>query len=257
MWLLAKADVDPDDMNGSSYYAYQAKARGLRNNSDVDGLVREMVPVYRRLLGDWLPDHRRASVYEVACGPGIFLRYLMAEGYVSVSGSDSSECQIGLARQAGLNVFLGDSIQELARMGAGSVDCVVGIDFIEHLPKDVLILFFEQAFRVLAPGGVLILRAPNGDSPFVGRNLFNDITHYWAYTSVATRALLQMVGFGSVDFHDDSEAMLQRHRWFKVPAMRMSRLILRLLIRMAVREDVAFLGPNLFVYARKAGLSDA
>jgi len=238
-------------MNGAEYYGFQAEARGLTDNSKVIALVSEMTPVYRRVLDGWLPGAKEAAVYEVACGPGVFLRHLKNEGFSNLAGSDSSTCQIELATEAGLPVALADSLAELAKMDANSLNCVVGIDFIEHLPKDVLIRFYQEAFRVLTPGGVLILRAPNGDSPFVGRNLYNDITHYWAYTAVATRALLQMAGFGTVEFKDDSEAMLQRHRWIKVPLMRVSRWFLRLLIRMAVREDIADLGPHVFVRAVK------
>ena len=97
----------------------------------------------------------------------------------------------------------------------------------------------------------MILRAPNGDSPFAGRNLFNDITHVWAYTSIATRALLQMAGFGRVEFADESSAMIERHRWLKVPLMKCSQALLRFLIRAATRENIKYLSPSIYVAAWK------
>jgi len=238
-------------MNGSAYYAYQAKARGLNSPADVEIAARLMAPVYQRLLTKWLPQNRGASIYEVACGPGIMLRYLREAGYTNAAGSDSSDCQIELARAAGLNVRLADSIDEVSKAPESAWECLIAIDFIEHLPKDGVITFLAQAHRVLKRGGCLILRAPNGDSPFVGRNLFNDITHCWAYTSVATEALLKMAGFQRLEFADESIAMLQRHRWLKAPLMRLSQGLLRRLIRMATREDIRYFNPSLYICAWK------
>ena len=168
-----------------------------------------------------------------------------------MSGSDSSVSQIDLARAAGLSAKLADSLIELQQQPAETWSCLIAIDFIEHLPKDVLIDFLAQAQRTLKPGGCLILRAPNGDSPFVGLNLFNDITHYWAYTTVATHALVKMAGFTSVEFRDESLASIQHHRWLKVPLMRFSRALLRGAIRSVIRERLEFLSPSIFVGARK------
>jgi SAM-dependent methyltransferase len=238
-------------MHGAAYYTYQATARGLNTSADVDALTALMAPTYQRLLTSWLPPQRDALIYEIACGPGVMLRYLRQQGYTHASGSDSAECQTVLARSAGLAVIQADSLEELKRHPAENWDCLIAIDFIEHLRKDVLIEFLAQCHRTLKPGGSLILRAPNGDSPFVGRNLFNDITHVWAYTSIATRALLGMAGFQRVEFADESVASVRRHRWLKVPLMRLSQAILRRLIHAATREDVRWLHPSIYLCAWK------
>jgi 2-polyprenyl-3-methyl-5-hydroxy-6-metoxy-1,4-benzoquinol methylase len=238
-------------MHSDAYYTYQASARGLNTSADVEALTTRMAPTYRRLLTPWLPSRRDALIYEVACGPGIMLRYLRRQGYTQASGSDSAECQTDLARAAGLAVVRADSIAELKRHPLDRWDCLIAIDFIEHLPKDGLIEFLAECQRTLKPGGCLILRAPNGDSPLVGRNLFNDITHVWAYTSIATRALLEMAGFQRVEFAEESLAGLQRHRWLKVPLMQLAQAILRRLIRAATREDVRWLHPSIYVCAWK------
>jgi hypothetical protein len=115
------------------------------------------------------------------------------------------------------------------------------------LPKEALLEFLALAARKLKPGGCLILRGPNGDSPLVGRNLYNDITHVWAYTTIALRALLQMSGFERVAFADECEASVQRQRWLKVPLMRLTRALVRGLIRAAVREHVQWLSPSIYV----------
>lgn len=234
-----------------SYYGYQAIARGLTSSQDVERLSDVMSICYDRLLTPWLPSNREAEIYEVACGPGVMLRYLRRRGYTRLAGSDSSQSQIELARAVGLPVIFGDSIEDLRTYPAERWDRLIGIDFIEHLPKDVLVAFLGESYRTLRKNGCLILRAPNGDSPFVGRNLFNDITHYWAYTSVATEALLKMAGFGRVEFVDESVASIQKHRWIKAPLMRCSQVVLRFLIQSATREHIEYLGSSIFVAAWK------
>jgi SAM-dependent methyltransferase len=240
-------------MSGEAAYEYQAIARGLRTPSDVEALVDYIAPAYRHLLPRWLPSNRDAAIYETACGPGIMLSYLKRAGYTNASGSDSSACQIELARAAHLNVKLADSIAELEIFPDDYLDCLIAIDFIEHLPKDVLIRFFELAYRKLKRKSSLILRAPNGDSPFVGRNLFGGITHVWAYTAGETRALLQMAGFGMVEFGEEGLALVRRQRWIRVPLMRLANAFLRALIYAATKEKIEFLAPSLYTAAWKPG----
>jgi SAM-dependent methyltransferase len=129
------------------------------------------------------------------------------------------------------------------------VDCLVGLDFYEHLPKEVLLDFLQEARRVLAPEGRLVLRGPNGDSPVLGRALYNDITHVTALTSVAMTAVLRMSGFSRVAFADDTLASIGRLRWLLVPASWLARRLLRLVFRLATREDIRCLSSSFFVCA--------
>src|SRR5438477_12003027 len=136
-------------MGGDAYYKYQAQARGFDSAADVEAAVDTMARAYGRLLSRWLPAQPHAEIYEVACGPGIMLRYLKRSGYINISGSDSSACQIALARAAKLDVEQRDSLQDLAQHRDERWNCLLAIDFIEHLPKDVLIDFFSLSHRKL------------------------------------------------------------------------------------------------------------
>jgi SAM-dependent methyltransferase len=234
-------------MDLSAYYLYQARARGLNSVDDVMKVVAQNTVLYDQIVLPWLPQNRDAAVYEAACGPGIFLHWLRKRGYTNAMGSDSSDVQIVLARQGGLHVTLADSIGELRKCPAGSFDCLVGLDFYEHLPKETLLDFLCEAERVLRVGGRLILRGPNGDSPVLGRALYNDITHYWALTTIAFNATLMMVGFGRVEFKDDTLASIQTHRWIKVPLAWMAQQIYRSLIRLATRENIRCLSASMFL----------
>ena len=102
------------------------------------------------------------------------------------------------------------------------------------------------AHAALAPGGSLILRLPNGDSPFVGMNLFNDITHVWTYTPNCLNSLAAMHGFSRTQFADEGAAAIRDRRWLKVPLAKLSALLLRVLSQAAAREKIDHWSPNLW-----------
>ena len=233
------------------YYNYQTQARGLISPEDVVKLCDSMSPVWMRLMTGWLPENKNSAIYEVGCGPGAFLLFLKRLGYTNVCGSDLSQNQINLAVANGLNAKLADSISELESFAPETFDCLIGIDFIEHISKDVAIKFLQQASRVLKNNGILILRMPNGDSPFVGRNLFNDITHQWAYTTVAIQSLLFVSGFSKASFADEAEASVSCCRCVKIPLMKIAQCVFKFLTRAATREQIQYLSPSIFVFARK------
>ncbi len=101
-----------------------------------------------------------------------------------------------------------------------------------------------QAARVLMPGGCLILRHPNADSPLVGLNLFNDITHVWAYTSNCLRTLARMHGFVDGAFTDEGWRVARDHRWFKLPLGWLAEAFLKNLFRAAAREQPMGWSPH-------------
>jgi SAM-dependent methyltransferase len=238
-------------MNVSSYYEHQAKARGLATPSEFDRLYSYYSNLYNNLLPAWLPQDRNAVIYEVACGPGLLLKWLGEKGYSGVRGTDSSVPQIELARSMGLPATLADSLQDLGKIAADSVDCLFALNFYEHLPKEVFLDFLRDCERVLKPGGKLILQGPNADSPLVGRNLFNDITHFWAYTSVSLKALFGMFGMTVIASQDDVIEGLYHKRAIKVPIARVARWVLSSLFTAASREHVSSFGMFLWTVARK------
>jgi SAM-dependent methyltransferase len=238
-------------METSVYYERQAIARGHVSPEDVLANVALNSGMYDRILLPWLPRDRNKFVYEVACGAGICLKWLATRGYANSAGSDSSDVQIALAKANGMNVSLQDALADLGSRPDGSIDCLIALDFYEHLPKEVLLDFLKDAYRVLAPGGKLILRGPNGDSPLLGRALYNDITHCWALTSVAFNALLRMFEFSMTEFKDDTLARFDRRRWLRVPLAWLAQQVLHWLFRLATRENIRYFSSSFFICATK------
>ncbi len=243
--------VEKNKVNHLDYYKFQARARGVHSLDEVRRMAGEKSHVYERIVRPWLPENMALPLAEIACGHGSFLHWLKRRGYSSVTGVDSSPEQIELARQVGATVELSDANLWLARQPQNHFSSIVAIDLVEHLSKDDFMELLRLAEGVLSPGGSLILRLPNGDSPFVGMNLFNDITHVWTYTPNALNSLSQMLGYSGSRFADEGADAIRDHRWLKVPVAKGGGLLLRALVRVITRENIQFLSPHLWACLNK------
>ena len=238
-------------MNHLDYYKFQAEARGVRSLEDVRRKASERAFIYERVVRSWLPKDMAAPLAEVACGHGSFMYWLKTCGYTNLAGVDSSAEQIALARQVGVPVEEDDANRWLARQPNNHFATIIAIDLAEHLTRDDFMELLHLTNAALRPGGRMILRLPNGDSPFVGMNLFNDITHVWTYTPNALNSLSQMHGFSAARFADEGADAMRDHRWLKVPVAKATRFLLRAVVRLATRENIQFWSPQLWACLEK------
>ena len=100
-----------------------------------------------------------ASVVDVGCGRGEFLRHLKSLGCKAL-GIEPDETAYAILKRKGLDVFHGTL--EDAHLPYGSVAHISMRHVIEHLPDPVNTI--NECYRVLRPGGRLVLRLPNGAS---------------------------------------------------------------------------------------------
>jgi cyclopropane fatty-acyl-phospholipid synthase-like methyltransferase len=237
-------------MSHLAFYDYQATARGIRTVADVKRNASEKAYLYDRIVAPRLSADKQRRIVELACGHGAFLCWLRERGYSNVEGVDASIEQIRFAEQVAV-AHQAEVNGWLAAQQPSSCAVLVAVDLIEHMPKDAFMEFLANAYRVLEAQGTLILRYPNGDSPIVGRNLFNDITHVWTYTPVCLKALAAMHGFRGVDFVDESHSAIRDQRWLKVPLCRMACRLLKAVFRAATRETIEYWSPHLWAFLVK------
>ena len=102
----------------------------------------------------------RQRVLDLGCGMGGFVALLRQAG-VAATGVDSDPSCIAEARRHDLPVVEADVIRYLREAQAGCCDAIVAAHLVEHLPYEVVLEMVEQAHRVLAPGGRLLLITPN------------------------------------------------------------------------------------------------
>jgi O-antigen chain-terminating methyltransferase len=98
--------------------------------------------------------------------------------------------------ELGLPVEHGDAIAAMKRLPDASRMVVSGFHIAEHLPFEVLQELVQQAFRILVPGGLLILETPNAENLVVGASMFyTDPSHIHPLPSILLKFLPEYYGF--------------------------------------------------------------
>jgi len=127
---------------------------------------------------------------EVGFGNGEFLAYARDRG-ILVVGIDTNEALVDIARRAGFDAYAALSEVPLERL----FDLVVAFDVLEHMAQDLIPRVLTDLRSRLRPGGVLIARFPNGDSPFSRASQYGDVTHQTVIGSHMARYFAQTTGF--------------------------------------------------------------
>ena len=145
----------------------------------------------RRLALKLLRMHTRKEqpdVLDLGCGTGVVLREL--KSWANPIGLDMSDLALGFCRQRELaRLICGDGSQLPLR--DGTMDAIIGLDIFEHIEDDVAA--FSEAYRVLRPGGVLVLSVPAFRSLWGPHDVA--LMHHRRYRASEVRNRLSDAGF--------------------------------------------------------------
>jgi SAM-dependent methyltransferase len=162
-----------------------------RANPATDEDYRMRARILRQVLLPHLPAAHDARILDLACGNGYAVHMLREAGYTGVLGVDVSGEQVELARRRGLPVEQGDAFRTLQAESA-TCDAILALDFIEHLDRDELLEFFDRARAALKPGGRLVVKTANANSPIAARLRWGDLTHEQLFTENSLRAAFEV-----------------------------------------------------------------
>jgi SAM-dependent methyltransferase len=111
-----------------------------------------------RILAPWLEGRQVGRVLEAGCGTGYFSHLLQTERGWPVVPMDLSADGLRYAREMGVNrPVQGDTCS--LPFAADAFDIVLSMDVLPHLPQGAEIRAAKEMARVLAPGGLLVIRA--------------------------------------------------------------------------------------------------
>lgn len=206
-----------------SYFSTQAATVGA---ADLTARLVTESRTLRAELGSWLPAAKDASILEIGCGWGPFLHFARESGYTRVRGLDASPEQVDRARTLGLlHAEVGDAFEHLDGH-PDAYDCIVALDLVEHFSRVEAVRLLQAIRAALRPGGRVILRTPNADSPFASINVHGDLTHELALNAQSARQLLATCGYVAVELRGSHMAVegrlkeaLRRSLW---PAVRLA-----------------------------------
>jgi cyclopropane fatty-acyl-phospholipid synthase-like methyltransferase len=115
------------------------------------------------------------KVLELGFGNGRFMGWLKQRGH-QVTGIETNARLVEVATQAGFAATL-----DLAKLDAAAeFDLVAAFDVMEHVPTAELQTVVAALAARLLPQGRLLLRFPNGESPFGLWMQHGDLTHVQA-----------------------------------------------------------------------------
>lgn len=145
-----------------------------------------------------IPTEKSSRILDIGCGQGLLVDLLNRMGYVNVLGIDVSGEQIQLGKELGVSNLEEHDLCDFAATHLGEYGVVLAIDLVEHFDRSEVRDLFQILSGLLASEGSLILRTPNGSSPYSGRYQFSDLTHGVIYTKRSLQQVCSAVGFSDV-----------------------------------------------------------
>lgn len=130
------------------------------------------------------------SVLEMGCGIGLFLEACQKNGVEAV-GVEYEKEGVDACLEKGLVAYQHDLNKPLDYLEDESFDAVIANQVIEHVPDEAQENMVSEAYRLLKPGGQILLTSPCRHwQP--GRE---DIYHINLLTPSEIRALVESAGF--------------------------------------------------------------
>jgi SAM-dependent methyltransferase len=167
------------------YLALERQFRGTRDE------IRARLMAYQ----PWLSGLPEGVIADLGCGRGEWLELLRDWGHKAV-GVDLNPQFVAASRAQGLDAACEDALQWLTSQPDGSLAALTAFHLVEHLPFVVLLRLVDEARRVLAPGGRLILETPNPENLSVAtQDFWLDPTHRRPLPPLLLEFLVAHAGF--------------------------------------------------------------
>ena len=179
-------------MDDNFYLAFEDRFRGSRD------LIKSRLRAYMLFVKPLKAIYEDRKVVDLGCGRGEWLELMEEEGF-EAHGVDLDEEMLTACQSAGLSATKEDAAEHLKKLPDESVVVVSGFHIIEHIPFDSLQILVHEAFRVLKPGGLLILETPNPENMVVSMTEFYlDPTHQNPIPPALLYFLVEYYGFARI-----------------------------------------------------------
>lgn len=152
-------------MDNDFYIQFANRFRGTQE------LIKKRLQIYIEIIKPLYEVYHEFPSLDLGCGRGEWLELLKENGWQGI-GVDSNGQMVDCCRQSGHTVYEDDVVSFLKSYAPESVVIVTGFHIAEHLEFDILLDLIKEAYRILLPGGVLILETPNPENILVGINNF-------------------------------------------------------------------------------------
>jgi len=184
---------EKDHLMDAMYVAFENRFRGDRKE------IKERVQVYLPQVQKALEATADSPILDVGCGRGEWLE-LLKEQNIKARGLDLNRIMVSQCQELGLDVIESDVIDYLKQIKDNTLSMVTGFHIIEHVPFEILIKLFDEALRVVKPGGMVIFETPNPENVLVGAcTFYTDPTHHHPIPPQTAAYFMEARGFVDIE----------------------------------------------------------
>ncbi len=177
------------------YISFEDRFRGSRED------IKERQSYYLPIVESVIKVKEHELIIDIGSGRGEWLELLRESGF-RAKGADLNRLMVQESKALNLDVIEQDGIEFLKSLDESSVSVITGFHIVEHLPFKVLIELFDESYRVLRDGGLIIFETPNPENILVGScSFYTDPTHKNPIPPVTLEFLAQNRGFRDVKVH--------------------------------------------------------
>jgi SAM-dependent methyltransferase len=176
-------------MSNDFYQLFEKSHRGSVE------LIKSRLQVYLPFITPLKKLYDNPRALDLGCGRGEWLSLLQENGF-RADGVDLNEQMVLTCQQQGLRGIQCDALSYMKCLSNDSLCVISAIHFAEHVSFDELKQIVQEAYRILKPGGLLILETPNIENLLVGTSKFHlDPTHKCALPAELLSFLAEYVQF--------------------------------------------------------------
>lgn len=153
------------------YRAFEDRFRGSSET------IKSRLKIYITWINKLKSMEHSLKVLDLGCGRGEWLE-LLSEASISAVGVDDDTYMLEACNDKNLTFIKNDIFEFLQSVTDQSYHIISAFHVAEHLPFLSLELLIKESFRILKPGGLLIIETPNPENLSVGATTFYiDPTH--------------------------------------------------------------------------------
>jgi O-antigen chain-terminating methyltransferase len=184
---------EEDHLLDGMYVNFEDRFRGTRED------IKERLKVYLPHVEQAKKGKRSFSILDLGCGRGEWLELLRENGYIA-RGVDFNRVMVRQCQAVGLDVIESDMIEYLRNQKPNTFGAITGFHIVEHLAFKTLISLFDETFRVLQSGGMVIFETPNPENLIVAAcNFYFDPTHRSPLPPRLLNFLMESRGFAKTE----------------------------------------------------------
>ena len=137
---------------------------------------------------------------EIGPGQGELLLLWQELGYKNFRSIDISKDVCLHVHKLGFECELVEDDSIFLEKHKNSYDLIVMNDVLEHVPREKVVGLMKSIFSSLKPGGKVIIKVPNAQSPHFSVGRYGDLTHEQSFTELSLTQLFIASGFNEYNY---------------------------------------------------------